>query len=159
MYHNNSSVKDWREARRKRAFELKNKGWLQRDIAQALGISEAAVSLWMSNKDRLGNEAWRSKARGHKEAKLTKQQLSLIPELLSYGAEAYGFLGDIWTCARIAIIIKEEFGISYHKAHVSRILKSINWTPQIPIEQASQRNEQLIEEWRSEVWPELKKRQ
>ena len=35
---------DWREARRFRAFELKQDGWKQTDIAEALGVSEGAVS-------------------------------------------------------------------------------------------------------------------
>ena len=34
----------WREARRFRAFELKQDGWKQIDIAEALGVSEGAVS-------------------------------------------------------------------------------------------------------------------
>jgi predicted transcriptional regulator len=35
---------DWREGRRIRAWELKQKGRKQRDIAQALGVSAGAVS-------------------------------------------------------------------------------------------------------------------
>jgi hypothetical protein len=35
---------DWREERRKRAWELKTQGWQQKDIAAALGVSEGAVS-------------------------------------------------------------------------------------------------------------------
>jgi len=84
--------------------------------------------------------------------------LQRIPELLSHGAEAYGFRGQLWTCARVRAVIGEEFGVSYHKAHVSRLLKAVKWTPQMPIERASQRNEESIEKWRVEVWPVLKKR-
>jgi transposase len=90
--------------------------------------------------------------------KLPLAQRRLIPELLSHGAEAYGFRGEVWTCARVAEVIKWEFGVAYHPAHVSRILKDLKWTPQKPIERASQRNETLIEQWRTDVWPELKKR-
>ena len=82
----------------------------------------------------------------------------MIPELLSHGAEAYGFRGQLWTCARVRAVIGEEFGISYHKAHVSRLLRALKWTPQMPIERASQRDEDAIEKWRVEVWPVLKKR-
>jgi len=57
----------------------------------------------------------------------------------------------------VAEVIKWEFGVTYHPAHISRILKDLGWTPQKPIERASQRNETLIEHWRTEVWPELKK--
>lgn len=150
--------KDWKEARRKRAFELKQQGWRQREIAEALGVSEAAVSQWMVEAREYGSEAWRAKPRLRGPVKLTIEQMNLIPELLSHGAEAYGFRGDVWTCARVAAVLREEFGVSYHKAHVSKLLKALNWTPQMPIERAEQRDEAAIEHWRSKVWPKLKKR-
>jgi transposase len=152
------SFKDWREARRKRALELKEQGWKQRTIAQALSVSEAAVSQWASRKQEFGSDSWRSRPRGHKDCKLQAEELKLIPDLLSHGAEAYGFRGELWTCARVAEVIREEYSVSYHKAHVSRLLKVLRWTPQIPVERASQRDEAAIERWRVEVWPLLKKR-
>jgi len=72
-------------------------------------------------------------------------------------ARGHGFRGEVWTCARVATVIWEEFGVSYHKAHVSRLLKRLHWTPQLPIERAAQRDEEIIKQWRIEVWPELKK--
>jgi transcriptional regulator with XRE-family HTH domain len=40
---------DWREGRRLRAFELKQQGWTQQQIAEALGVSKGAVSQWMKS--------------------------------------------------------------------------------------------------------------
>jgi transposase len=153
-----SSFNNWKEARRQRALELKRQGWKQRTIAAAFGVSEATVSKWVANMDKLGIEAWRSKPYGHRPRKLREEYLQRIPELLSHGAEAYGFRGQLWTCARVRAVIGEEFGVSYPKAHVSRLLKAVKWTPQMPIERASQRDEASIEKWRVEVWPVLKKR-
>jgi transposase len=150
--------KTWKEARRKRAFELKQHGWKQKDIAEAFAVSPAAVSQWLAKAQEDGVAAWRAKPRPTGPIKLTDAQLRLIPELLSHGAEAYGFRGELWTCARVAVVIWEEFGVSYHKAHVSRLLKRLRWTPQLPIERAVQRDEALIKQWRIHVWPELKKR-
>lgn len=158
MSHQTISFKDWKEARRKRALELKEDGWKQRQIAQALGVSEAAVSKWMVNVDSATAEAWRAKPQGHRPPKLTGEELRLLPDLLSEGAAAYGFRGELWTCARVATVIREEFGVQYHKAHVSRLLKALAWTPQLPLERASQGDESAIAAWRKEVWPELKKR-
>jgi len=87
--------------------------------------------------------------------RLTAEQKQLIPDFLWHGAEAYGFRGDLWTCGRVASVLHEEFGVVYHPGHVSRILKELGWTPQIPITRAIQRNEEEIERWRQEVWPEL----
>jgi len=84
----------------------------------------------------------------------------LFPDttLLWHGPEAYGFRGQVWTCARIALVIEEEFGVRYHKDHVGRLLKELGWTPQIPIRRAIQRDESAIQRWRAEVWPDLLKR-
>jgi predicted transcriptional regulator len=40
-------ARDWREGRRLRAWELKQEGWTQQQIADALGVSKGAVSQWM----------------------------------------------------------------------------------------------------------------
>jgi len=37
------------------------------------------------------------------------------------------FRGDVWTCARVARVIEEEFGVHYHKGHVSRLLRELKW--------------------------------
>jgi predicted transcriptional regulator len=41
------SSTEMRQWRRKRAWDLKQQGWKQRDIAHALGVSEGAVSQWL----------------------------------------------------------------------------------------------------------------
>jgi transcriptional regulator with XRE-family HTH domain len=51
---------DWREERRKRAWDLKEQGWRQKDIAEALGVSEGAVSPWLSRRCLDGKPRGRS---------------------------------------------------------------------------------------------------
>ncbi len=148
----------WKEARRQRAFELKPHGWKQQDIAEAFAVSPAAVSQWLAKAQEDGGAAWRGKPRPTGPITLTEAQLRVIPGLLSHGAEAYGFRGAVWTCARVAVVIWEACGVSSHKAHVSRLLKRWRWTPQLPIERAVQRDEALRKPWRIHVWPALKNR-
>ena len=38
---------DWRESRRLQAWELHQQGWSQRRIAEALGVTQGAVSQWL----------------------------------------------------------------------------------------------------------------
>ena len=148
-----SSLPHWREARRRRAFELHAQGWSQHAIAKALGISQAAVSQW------LATGHWRTaKPPRGATPKVPAEALRLLPDLLGHGAEVWGFRGELWTCARVAAVIQEEFGVLYSRAHVSRLLKALEWTPQRPIERASQRDEAAIATWRAERWPLLKKR-
>jgi transposase len=139
-------------------LELKRRGWYQRDIAGALGVSEEAVSRWLARARDGGPEALRARPRPGHPPRLSPAQKRLIPEFLWHGAEAYGFRGDVWTCARIARVIEEEFGVRYHKDHVGRLLRELHWTPQVPIRRAIQRDEEAIRRWRLDVWPELRRR-
>jgi transposase len=149
---------NWQEARRWRAWELKQCGWSQQAIATALGVTKGAVSQWMQAVEGGGWEALCARRRAGRPPELVAADLQRLPEFLGYGAEAYGFRGDVWTCARIATVIEFEFGIRYHKAHVSRLLKRLKWTPQQPVERAAQRDEARIAAWCTDVWPALKKR-
>jgi transposase len=153
-----SAFRDWKEWRRMRALNLKQEGWPQRPIAEALGVSKPAVSQWLAAVERDGPEALRSHPAPGRSCQLTALQKRLIPEFLWHGPEAYGFRGQVWTCARIAVVIAEEFGVRYHKDHVGRLLKELCWTPQVPIKRAIQRDEQAIERWRAEVWAQLLRR-
>src|SRR3954468_12789952 len=147
-----------REWRRFRALYLKRRGWYQRDIAEALDASEEAVSRWLARARDDSPAALRARpAPGH-PPKLSPAQRRSIPELLWHGPEAYGCRGQVWTCARVARVIGEEFGVRYHKDHVGRMLKDLRWTPQQPIKRAIQRDEEAIRRWRDETWPELRRR-
>jgi transposase len=149
---------DWKEWRRLRAWSLKRRGWSQHDIADVLDVSAAAVSQWIHKAQEVGIDSLRSHSSPGPPPKLSAAQKRMIPDFLWHGAEAYGFRGDVWTCVRVAHVIEWEFGVGYHKDHVSRLLKELGWTPQIPITRAIQRNEETIARWRTEVWPELRRR-
>jgi transposase len=149
---------DWREWRRLRALLLKQQGWHQRDIGNALGVSEETISRWLARARDGGPEALLARSSPGRPPKLSSTQKRLIPEFLWHGPESYGFRGEVWTCARVAWVIKEEFGAHYHKDHVGKLLKELRWTPQVPIKRAIQRDEEAIERWRDEVWPELRRR-
>lgn len=141
-----------------RALDLARQGWKQRDIAVALGASKGAVSRWLAATRLGGSEALRSHPAPGAVAKITAEQFRLIPDFLWHGAEAYGFRGDVWTCERVAGVLLEEFGVSYSGSQVSRVLKRLGWTPQVPIARAIQRDEEAIQRWRVESWPALKEK-
>jgi transposase len=127
-----SQASDWREGRRLRAFELKKRGWKQAQIADALGVTEGAVSQWMKRAREEGVEGLRHRPAPGASPRLSEEQRMKLPELLERGAEAHGFRGEVWTCERVAIVIRREFGVSYHPAHVSRLLKALRQSLQKP---------------------------
>src|SRR5215207_5365944 len=127
---------DWREGRRLRAFELKERGWKQTEIADALGVSEGAVSQWMKRAREEGVEGLRHKPPPGATPRLSEKERARLPELLAQGAEAHGFRGSVWTCERVAELIHREFGVGYHPAQVSRLLRASGLSLQKPARRA-----------------------
>ena len=152
MHAKEGDVREWR---RLRALHLREEGWRRRDVAEALDVTERSVSHWTAvARDHGPRGLWSAPIPGRPPA-LSPEQMRLIPELLWHGAEAYGFRGSVWTCRRIAQVIQEELGVAYDKGHVSRLLRQLHWTPQMPIRRATQRDEGAIERWQGQTWPRL----
>jgi transposase len=135
-----SEATNWREGRRLRALELKERGWKQTQIADALGVSEGAVSQWMKRAREEGVQALRHKPPPGAPSRLSEDQRAKLPELLARGAQAHGFKGEVWTCERVAVVIRREFGVSYHPAHVSRVVRMLGLSLQKPRRRAEQRD-------------------
>jgi transposase len=115
------------------------------------------VSQWIKRLREEGVECLRHKPPPGAPSRLSEQQRARLPELLAQGAQAHGFRGEVWTCERVAIVIRKEFGISYHPAHVSRVVRALGLSLQKPMPRANQRDEQAIRHWKEQRWPELKK--
>ena len=153
------TFQDWREARRFRAWELHQEGWAQVRIAEALGVSEGAVSQWLKAVREGGVAALRSSTtkRGPR-TRLSADERARLPALLKRGAEAYGFRGAVWTHGRVRAVIKQEFEVGYSERQVGRILAQIGWSRQKPITRADQRDEAEVAHWTAETFPELQKK-
>ena len=149
---------DWREERRKRAWSLKEQGWQQKAIAEALGVSEGAVSQWLKRGREGGVGALNAHPPKGMTPRLPPEQKAQMPALLAKGAEAYGFRGDVWTASRVAAVILRTFGVRYHRDHVGRLLREAGWSRQEPTRRASQRDETAITDWYEKRWPALKKK-
>ncbi len=148
---------DWREERRKRAWELKKQGWKQKDIAMALGVSEGAVSQWITCAREGGEKALKAHPPKGATPRLSAEQKAQIPALLAKGAPAYGFRGEVWTAARVAEVLARIFGVRYHRDHAGRLARQAGWSQQQPVQRASQRDEAAIQAWKEERWDALKK--
>jgi transposase len=153
----NPTPHNWKEARRLQGWHLLQKGWPQPQIAEALGVSAAAVSQWLRRAWQDGPHALRHRPPPGAPRRLASKQLVRLPDLLRRGPKAYGFRGQVWTRKRMAEVIRVAFGTVYHPTHVGRLLKALHWSPQKPMRRTRQREEAAIARWRTETWPTIKK--
>ena len=93
---------------------------------------------------RIWSRRARARLRSGAPLRLYGSELHLLLELLAEGAEAYGFRGEVWPCARIGKLIEWVFGVTDPKAQLSRLLKRLAWTPQKPLERAAQRDDDRL---------------
>ena len=155
LSHNRSFL-EWR---RHRGWALFLQGWSQKDIATALGVTEGAVSQWITRAQTGGKESLNQRKAPGARPKLSSEQLAPLPALLLRGAEAFGFCGNAWTCERIAQVIQREWGITYSSRHVRVLLHHCGWSYQRPKRRAIQQKEEAIQEWHTTRLPDLKKGQ
>jgi hypothetical protein len=86
---------------------------------------------------RITTTARRRCALAGRPPKLAPRHLLQVERVLLKGAKAAGFGTDLWTCPRIAQVMARRFGVQYHVAHLSRLLRALGWSPQKPQRRAT----------------------
>src|SRR5215210_7074282 len=92
------------ERRRRRAVELLEQGERPALVARILGVRRTSLHRWR-RMARKANGLSAKPAPGAKR-RLTDTQLGELEQLLSKGAPAHGFPNELWTAARVALLIR-----------------------------------------------------
>ncbi len=145
------------ERRRRRALELLGKGLKPLEIAKRLDCSLSSVYYWDDLYKKKGDEALKSKPVPGRPEKLGSRQKRSLTQTLVKGAMKKGYSTDLWTLRRISEVIDKQFGVSYHPAHVWKLLKELGWSCQKPETKARERDEKQIKQWIHYQWPHIKK--
>lgn len=131
-------------------------GVAQAEVARRLGVTPATVCKWNGKRGR-GKQAWK-RGRLGRPVKVTAVHRKTLERVLKQGAQAHGFLSDLWTLPRIAAVLAREGGVQVHPGHLWRVLGAMGWSVQRPEKRAVQRDEQAIARWKRHTWPALKKK-
>jgi len=146
------------EHRRQRAMHLLAQGLRPVEVAQRVGVDRRSVRRWKATYRATGLAGLRAKPVPGRPPRLTPQHRQRLLAWLERGAQAAGFPTDLWTCPRIAQLIRERFKVAYHVDHVGRLLHSLGLSPQRPERRAAERDEAYIRTWSRTVWPRAKKK-
>lgn len=145
------------EKRRRKAMELLDTGLSLNAVARKIGCNASSVMRWRNKRKKHGVQGLNPKPVPGRPSKLSMHQKERLISLLLKGAISNGYRTELWTTARISELIKHNFGITYHRDHVGRLMASLQWSYQKPEKRALQRNEQAIQEWKRKEWPRIKK--
>jgi transposase len=142
-----------------RAVERVQAGEGPEIVIKTLGFSRACIYNWLA---RYRSGGWHALHTGHRSGrpkKISAAQMNWIYRTIrDKDPRQLKFLFALWTRSMIADVIKRKFGIKLSLASVSRLLAQLGFSCQKPLYRAYQRNPELIEKWKQEKFPRIKKR-
>lgn len=145
------------ERRRLKAIELLALGQQPVEVARTVKVESRSVRRWRAACRKKGGEALKAKPASGRPPKLAPAELEALRKALLEGAMAQDYPTDLWTCPRVADLIRKRFGVSYHVDHIGRLLRSLGFSPQKPQRRAVERDEKEIQRWVATDWPRIKK--
>jgi transposase len=146
------------EKRRRRAVQLLRAGGALSAVARQVHASVSSVFRWWQTYRRHGQRGLRPKPTPGRPPRLSAAQKRKLIRRLLQGARRVGYTTELWTLERVAEVIRREFGVRYHPAHVWKLLTGLKWSCQKPERRAVERDEAAIARWQREEWPRIKKR-
>lgn len=137
-------------------IRMNEQGYSQEAIGKAVNLSQGRVSQLLKGFQNNPNDFYSCKYRG-KSPKLTIEEEERLKAILEEGAEACGFSGNVWTSGRIQRVIRERFGVSYHRHHLPKYMKRLGFSLQKPRLRDCRQSQVKVKEWVEERLPALKK--
>lgn len=146
------------EKRRLRAAKLFAKGKGASEVARLLKVRRQSAHDWQRRWQQGGATALSSKGAAGPKTKLSAVQQADVAAAIIEGAQAHGYATAVWTLPRVAKLIEQRTGLSYHPGHVWRVLRALGFSCQQPTRRAIERDEAAIAQWKRVGWRRLKKR-
>jgi transposase len=142
------------ELRRRQAVQAVRAGERIADVARIMGVGQRSIYHWLEL-DRMP-DGLAAKPHPGPATRLSPEQQRELERLLRQGAQAHGWPNQLWTTQRIADLIRRHFGVSLHHDHVGRFLRRrLKWSPQKPRRRARERDEDGIEQWKRDTFPDI----
>lgn len=148
----------YRVAGRLHAVALNMEGKTAPEIAGILKVHRTKVSIWLRKWQQQGIEGVLEGQRPGRPPDINDDQRQKLTDILDSGPVAYGFNTGVWTSPMVARVIEEEFSITYHPSHVSRILHELGFSIQRPKKTLAKADQELQSRWIRYSYPILKKK-
>ncbi len=145
------------ERRRVLAVERVLEGYSVEEVADFLGVDASSVRRWVASFDREGMRGLVARPASGRPQRLTRTQEKIALRWLDDDPREFGFDTELWTAARLAELIDEEFSVRFHPQYLTRWLRVRGFTPQRPTRVPRERDPQAIAAWLDSEWTRIKK--
>src|SRR5437899_12821682 len=139
---------DLLEDRRRRALALLDSGYSLNEVGRRIGCNASSVMRWRDARRRSGEQGLRVRFSPGRPLKLDRKQRRRLVTLLLQGPMMHGHRTNLWTTARIAALIRREFGVQYYRDYVRRLMNDLIWSPLKRKRRALENSEQGMESWK-----------
>lgn len=127
-------------------------------VMESFGMHRTSAYPWLRREKKLGVQALDStKSLGPQKLLSDKQRNKVRSWICGKDPRQYGIDFGLWTRAIVKELILDRFGIDISISSVGVLLAALNITPQKPLQRAYQRDPVAITEWKTKVYPRIKK--
>src|SRR5208282_394752 len=143
------------ERRRRLAVVRIGEGYSAQEVAEFLGVHIRTVRRWMAAFRAQGGRGIEAIRHPGPTPRLNRRQQGQVCRWLRQPASHYGFPTELWTCKRLAILIKQRLGVSYNPRYLCEWLHNHGFSPQKPRRVPRERDEDKIKHWLKEDWSRI----
>jgi transposase len=133
-------------------------GYSTQEVADFLGVDSSTVRRWLAAFRARGGAGLEARPVSGRPGKLTSTQEKIALRWLAESPMHHGFETELWTAARLAQLIREEFGVGLNPRYLSTWLRERGFTPQKPERVPRERDPEAIAAWLKVDWPRIKKK-
>jgi transposase len=142
-----------------RAVQRVQAGESPEKVIKTLGFARACIYNWLARYRAGGWHALRTGERSGRPKKLSGSQIRWIYKTIrDKDPRQLKFAFALWTRQMIAEAISQKFGIRLSKTSIGRLLHQLGFSCQKPLYRAYQRDAELVEQWKTQVFPKIQKR-
>lgn len=149
--------KEQQKAARQRAMKLLDSGWVQADVAQAVGMHVRTVRQWGQHRREHGMKSLLTDARGREAGggrTLRKEQEKEIQKLIRDKLpDQLKLPFALWTRKAVAQLIEARYALRLPVRTMGEYLKRWGFTPQKPIKKAYEQQPKAVKKWLAETYP------
>lgn len=147
-----------REARRIEAVRRLRAGESAVRIAAELGLAPNTVYTYGKQAREHGLKSLKAKPGRGRPLKLERRHWKALKRSILKGPRACGLDRDLWTLPLIQEFILGEFGVHYHDDHLSKFVRRLGLSRQMPAVRARERDEKAIARFVSVEFPAIEKK-
>jgi len=137
---------------------VRDNGFSPEDVSELLGISRSSVYAWLKRFKSEGYEGLETKKAPGAEPVVTAEMDSWLKQtVLETTPEAFGYDTPLWTCALLAEVLAERFGVEVGGAAINAHLHRLGLSAQKPTYRATEQDPDAVDHFVNEAFPKLQR--